>query len=270
MSDHGWPIIIGGCHRSGTSLIRRILNAHSRIYCGPEVKFFRDFYGDYLNDPIKHGRFMESARAMLPKADLMEMLGKTFIKMHEQAAARAGKRRWADKNPENILYLAEWEELLGEDWLLVHVVRNPLDTLASIKEVRFPFVIPIDLDARIDFYKRYTLAGLEFGRLHPERYCRVVYEQLIYFPRPVLEGLMEWLGEPFEAGQLAFNRILHQTGLEDPKIAHTTEIHPESIRRWPTILTVEEARIIWNETRELWALMDPGGQYTASICDVNS
>ena len=30
------PIIVGGCFRSGTSLVRRLLNAHSRIFCGPD------------------------------------------------------------------------------------------------------------------------------------------------------------------------------------------------------------------------------------------
>ena len=52
MSRNTWPIIVGGCHRSGTSLVRRLLNAHSRIYCGPEVKFFRDFFKDERDDII--------------------------------------------------------------------------------------------------------------------------------------------------------------------------------------------------------------------------
>jgi hypothetical protein len=51
MPPNTWPIIIGGCHRSGTSLLRRILNARSRIHCGPEIKFLRDFHGDYYGDP---------------------------------------------------------------------------------------------------------------------------------------------------------------------------------------------------------------------------
>src|SRR5688572_13485442 len=101
------PIIIGGCYRSGTSLFRRILDTHSRIHCGPEVKFFKDFYDDYTI-PLKHARFMQTARSILPEADLMDILGRAFIELHEAAAKRAGKPRWADKNPENVLYLSEW------------------------------------------------------------------------------------------------------------------------------------------------------------------
>src|SRR5690242_443217 len=108
-----WPIIIGGCHRSGTSLMRRLLNAHSRIYCGPEVKFFRDFYNDYaLKDPLKKVRYMFSARAILSEDELLEVLGESFIELHVRAARQSGKARWADKNPENVLYAAEWTRLL--------------------------------------------------------------------------------------------------------------------------------------------------------------
>src|SRR5437762_3114343 len=117
-----WPIIVGGCYRSGTSVIRRILDAHSRIHCGPEVKFFRDFYGDYLDDRLQHLRFMTTARAILPETDLLDVLGRAFVAVHERAAACAGKPRWADKNPENVLYLSEWQRLLRDHWLFVHVV----------------------------------------------------------------------------------------------------------------------------------------------------
>jgi len=60
----GWPVVIEGCHRSGTSLVRRIRDSHSRIHCGPEVPFFRDFYGDYSDDSYAHLRF-STARSLL-------------------------------------------------------------------------------------------------------------------------------------------------------------------------------------------------------------
>jgi hypothetical protein len=269
MSRNTWPIIVGGCYRSGTSLVRRILNAHSRIHCGPEVKFFRDFYNDYFNDPLRHLRFMTTARSILPEHELLEVFGKAFIDCHERAAARVGKSRWADKNPENLVYLEEWQRLLGDQWVFVHVVRNPLDTLASIKEMQFPLTIPAALEERIALYSRYNQNGLSFGEIHPDRYYCLFYEQLIDSPKPTLDSLLRWLGETLEPGQLAFNTFPQENGLEDPKITRTASIHSLSIRRWPTLLTVEEARTIWQETRELWALIDRDGRYTASICDVN-
>jgi len=234
-----------------------MLNAHSHIYCGPEVKFFRDFYGDYLGDPLRHLRFFRSARSVLSEEELLDLLGQAFIHMHERAAHQAAKPRWADKNPENVLYLAQWQRLLGDAWLFVHVVRNPLDTLASIKEAEFPLSIPATLEERVAFYLRYLQAGLDFAQANPDRYYRVVYDQLVSCPETVLAGLMKWLGEAFEGGQLEFNEFPQQKGLEDPKISRTSDIHTLSLGRWATVLSREEAVSIWQKTKKVWALIDP-------------
>jgi Sulfotransferase family len=255
-----WPIVVGGCHRSGTSLVRRILNAHSRIFCGPEVKFFRDFYSDYKDDPIRHLRFFKTARAFLAEEELLDIFGKTFVALHERAASLAGKTRWADKNPENVLYLSQWQRLLGTEWLLIHVVRNPLDTLASMKEASFPLSLPETLEERIEFYQRYTKAGLEFGKANPDRYYRLIYEKLVSAPESVLPNLMTWSGEQFEAGQLDFNRDTETGhGLEDRKISGTAEIHKESVGRWPSILNKRETKRIREATEPLWSQIDPEG-----------
>jgi hypothetical protein len=256
-----WPIVVGGCFRSGTSLVRRLLNAHSRIHCGPEVKFFRDLHGDYVDDPLKHLRFASTARSLAPDGDVLEVLGRAFIELHERAAARAGKPRWADKTPENVLYLADWERLLGDRWLYVHVVRNPLDTLASIKEHPFPLSIPGDLGARIGVYRTYTQTGLDFVRRRPQRARVVCYEALVAQPEATLRALMAWLGETLEAGQLAFNAHDHGDGLEDPKVALATGVHADSVGRWRTVLTAEEADAVWRALGETWAVLDEDGRY---------
>jgi hypothetical protein len=212
-----WPIVVGGCHRTGTSLVRRLLDAHSRIHCGPEVPFFREFYGDYRDDPLAHLRFATAARSVLPENDLLDLLGHAFIEIHMQAARRQGKARWADKAPENVLYLSGWARLLGEDWLFVHVVRSPLDTIASMKERPFPLTLPPDLGGRVALYRRCAEAGLEFGATNADRCRFVVYEELVAEPERVVAELMAWLGETFERAQLGFNDVPHQEGLEATK-----------------------------------------------------
>lgn len=259
-ADSSPPIIIGGCHRSGTSLVRRLLNCHPRIYCGPEVKFFRDFHGDYIQDPLRPMRFMTSAQTMLSKEALFEVLGSAFVEMHRRAANEAGKPRWADKAPENVVYLDEWGRLLGERWIFVHVVRNPLDTLAAINEI--PLVlVPAELGARIDFYLDYARAGLRFQQENPDRYVRVVYEDLVTSPEATIRMLMMRLGESFDPGQLAFNSTFHQRGLEDPKVAHSPEIHDRSLGRWRDDLESDEADLITSRTMEVWSALDPEGDW---------
>ena len=115
-----WPIVVGGCHRSGTSLVRRLLNSHSRIHCGPEVKLFADLYDTGARDPWRL-HFVSTAGSLLSSDELLALLGPVLIELHERAAAAAGKVRWADKVPENVVYLPQWHRLLGDRWLFVHV-----------------------------------------------------------------------------------------------------------------------------------------------------
>lgn len=246
------PIIVGGCYRSGTSLVRRILNAHSRIQCGPEVKFFRDFYGDYFSDPVRHLRFTTSARSILAEDELLEVLGQAFITLHERAAANAGKSRWADKNPENVLYLSQWQRLLGDDWLFVHVARNPLDTLSSMQETPFPLTLPGDMQGRAGLFFRYNQAALDFAAAYPNRYYLILYEKLVSAPEQTLIDLMRWLGEAFESRQLRFNQIPQQAGLEDPKIEHSASVQTKSLNRWRHMLTQEDVALIRRETESIW------------------
>jgi hypothetical protein len=247
------PIVVGGCHRSGTSLVRRLLDSHSRIHCGPELKFMLEFHRGYAErDPFAHLRFAESARSVLPEEELFELLGAAFLGVHERAARRAGKPRWADKAPENVLYLDAWEKLLGEKWIFVHVVRDPLDTLASIQESPFPLSVPSGLEARIDHYLRYMEAGLEFGRRHPDRCLRVAYERLVADPAAEAGALMAGLGESFEPAQLELDRQAHQPGLEDPKIDSTARIHEESVGRWREAFDAAQARLIRARTEGVW------------------
>jgi hypothetical protein len=260
-SNSTLPIIVGGCHRSGTSLVRRILDSHSRIYCGPEIKFFKDWYGDYVNDPIKHARFIQSARSILPEEELFSLLGKAFVDMHIRAAELNYKSRWADKNPENVMYLHQWDQLLGEAWCFVQVVRNPLDTLGSIVEANFKYAIPSGLEAQIEFYRLYSQAGLNYFEAHPERSYRIIYERLAASPWEEIDGLMEWLGEKAEPTQLNFNSIAHQAGLEDPKVQKTRMIHSDQVGRWKNDFSSEEVRMILEKTQALWSELDAENAY---------
>jgi len=228
------PVIIGGFYRSGTSLVRRIFDSHPNFYCGPELKFFKDFYADYLADPLAHVRYFSSARAMgLKENQLLDVFGRSFIECHELAAKKYGKRRWADKNPENILYLEQWRRLLGDNFVFIHVVRNPLDALASLNEIGFKKTVPESFDAKIALYDQYLKAAFEFQQNNHVETILLHYEDLVTEPRNTLSKLFQRLGESFEERILELFYLPERNpGLEDPKVSETRNIHVDSIDRW--------------------------------------
>ncbi|MDD3813707.1 MAG: sulfotransferase [Desulfocapsaceae bacterium] len=245
MSIKEMPIIVGGFYRSGTSLIRRLLDAHSRIHCGPEVKFFKDLRGDYLNDPLAHVRLFSTLPSLgLEPDEIRDIFGRAFIEAHELAARKAGKARWADKNPENLLYLDQWQHLLPGGFVFVHVVRHPLDVLASLLEIGFAKAVPAIFEDKVKFLKTFVDEGLRYEKLYPETSFRIRYEELVTAPTATLKSLFNWLGEDFEAQVLNnFSHAERGRGIEDPKVVTTDRVHNRSVGRWQTDLTSEQIEI---------------------------
>lgn len=250
------PIIIGGFYRSGTTLLRRILDAHSRIHCGPEVKFLKDFFGDYKDDPLAHGRFFSTARTYgLPEEWLLSRFGQAFVEFHERAAAAAGKARWADKNPENVLFLDAWRTMLPEGFVFIEMVRDPLDALASLSEIGFRKTVPDDFSERVALYARFREAGIRQLRDHPTRSVRIQYERLARDPEGTVRGLMEWLDESFEPAALnALNAPERGSGIEDPKSRLNSRVHSQSVGRGSRDLPEECRRMVAERLGEFMVL----------------
>ena len=238
------PIIIGGFYRSGTSLVRRLLDAHSRIHCGPEVKFFKDFYGDYLHDDLHHVRLFKTLATLgLTEQEMLSIFGRAFVESHELAARKVGKIRWADKNPENVLYLKQWAQLLPGGFVFLQIVRNPLDVLASLKEIGFHKTVPSPFADKVRLLKKFLDAGKNYTVQHPETSLTISYEDIVREPQIVLGQLFSRLGETFEPEVLErFNLPERGDGIEDPKVKMTHNVHARSVGRWRQDLTQEEMK----------------------------
>lgn len=238
------PIIVGGFYRSGTTLVRRLLDAHSRIHCGPEIKFFKDYYSDYIDDSLGHIRFFKTARSIgLDEADLLNLFGGCFVEFHRRAARVHGKERWADKDPENVLRLADWQRLLPDGFVFLYVRRHPLDTLASLKEAGFFKTVPAEIEERCGLYGRFHEQATAYVGAHSTSSVVVHYEDIVAHPATAVRQIFETLGETFEPKVLEhFYAPERRSGIEDPKISSTRRIHSDSVGRWKRDLTLEEKR----------------------------
>lgn len=245
MSMPDRPIIAGGFYRSGTSLLRRLLDAHSRIHCGPEVKFFKDLHGDYRDDPLAHVRLFATLPSLgLTAEEIESIFGRAFVEAHELAARKAGKRRWADKNPENVLHLDAWQRLLPDGFVFIHVLRHPLDVLASLLEIGFPKAVPAVFADKVRLLSDFVAAGARFEAAHPDISYRLRYEDLVAEPDASLERLFAWLGERHEASVLTeFDLPIRGRGIEDPKVAGSRRVHDRSVGRWRADLSAEQVGI---------------------------
>lgn len=139
------PLFIVGCVRSGTTLVRDLLRRQPDIICPEETHYFR--YGEPFRTSASLNTHLKSAILKkhreidgIPEAEFEKMieLAQTrgeLLQLHVNYMAKARGMtsfRWFDKTPQNVYGVALINEEFPEARFL-HLVRNPLNVVASLK-----------------------------------------------------------------------------------------------------------------------------------------
>lgn len=255
------PILIFGALRSGTSLLSRLLDAHSRISIPFESHLFNQWanraeaYGDLdqkenkirlIRDIIRFG----VVRDWTPRPNAEEVtdhlpgpgfasVARTFMTC---AAHSAGKPRWGEKTPHHTLV----QDLVFEAWpeaVVVMIYRDPRDVALSWKNARFGgnHVVPF-----AQSWSKYVEACEAVReRLPLNSWCEVYYENLVSDTEQELTRLMSFLGEEFQPNQLQF----HSRGGswktdQRNEMQLRKPVSKDSVWRWKTGLSKREVRLV--------------------------
>jgi hypothetical protein len=237
-----WPIFVLGPHRSGTTLLRWILDAHPRIACPPETKFLRP-----LERLMRYPQAVEGLRGLgLTESEALCELRRLVDSIMGGYAARRHKARWAEKTPNYYLILDFIDALFEGRVLYVWAVRHPLDCAHSMHESYGRHTSHRDVDLRrverlhgagkgawVRYWLEATSRILEFCAGRPSRCHRVKYEELVASPHEVVARMLEFLGEEPDADLVARTfRVSHDRGFGDPKIYRSNTIESDRIGRW--------------------------------------
>jgi Sulfotransferase family len=181
------PIFIVGCQRSGTTLVRLMLDSHPGISCGPETRFLEDLA------KVTTDNWQRLAHFGFPKEYWLGAIAGFFDGIQRQYAQSRGKTRWADKTPRYALSL-DFIDQLFPDCRVVHVVRDGRDVVVSHRS-RFGYVPAVKAAEK---WPRYIEAARAAGaRLGPERYHELRYEELVADPESTMRRLLGFLDEPW-------------------------------------------------------------------------
>ena len=202
-------VFLGGCERSGTTLLASMLGVHRACLTVPESQFKIEAllpHGQPQNDAdlraaaeriIKSWRFGAWELSLHADSVPWEQIGGSYCKLLEwfvtQYGAHVGKKDfdlWVDHTPENVKYLQTLFELFP-DAKGIHIVRDGRAVSAS--------VLPLDwgpntiMQSAYDWSQK-VLFGIAaesvFGK---ERIYHVRYEALVHEPENVLKELCDWL-----------------------------------------------------------------------------
>ncbi|MFI9639914.1 sulfotransferase family protein [Micromonospora sp. NPDC051925] len=193
------PIFLVGCQRSGTTMLRLVLDSHSRVSCGPETRFLTDMQRIVGRDWERLARFG------FPREYWLGRIADFFGGIQADYARSRGKTRWADKTPLYALSIDFLAEVFP-DAQFVHVVRDGRDVVVSHRK-RFGYWSAVKCVVKWPRYIR--IARASGARLPADRYYELRYEETVTDPEKAMRGLFEFLGEPWEAGVLDYDGKQH-------------------------------------------------------------
>jgi hypothetical protein len=241
-THHPPPLFVVGCGRSGTTVLRLMLNAHPDLAIPPEAQFIerlaarRDRYvapdggfaaDGFLVDLLTDRRFKEWGVADADVCERIPASGATFAGIitaaFESYAAAHGKLRWGDKTPDHVRYMS----LLGGLWpegKFVHLIRDGRDVAGSLAHTPFG---PKTVLEQARYWAKRVRAGRRAGAaLGPSRYLEVRYESLVGDLEAELRRICSFAGLTFEpamlrhhersVGTIPPSEIGHQAGALEP------------------------------------------------------
>jgi protein-tyrosine sulfotransferase len=222
------PFFVVGIARSGTTLLRVMLDAHPDISMGPETNVLHHWFNGA--DSSSLDRWTEAADGY--DGLILEM----FERIHVDYMNERGKRRWGDKTPQY------WKLIprILETWpqaQFVYCIRDGRDVVCSMRD-RWGW--------RVHYTSRLWSDGvneaLDIVQQHPDNVHVVHYEDLVTEPADAVAGVLEFLREPWDDAVLEPGRASHDD-FESDSSAATQPVFTSSIGRWREDLGPIDSRV---------------------------
>jgi len=256
------PFFVVGNDRSGTTMLRLVLDRSDEAAVPPESMFLLDLAPvrrrGGLDDPEAAARFVAEVWNH-PKVRLWELPGapppvppglshaeayRFAVESPFRAYARvAGKQRFGDKTP---AYLHAVDELLTvwPDARVVVLVRDARDVALSVTAMPFG---PNNAYAAAQWWARGIRRGLEAESRHPEHVLTVRYEDLVADPAVQVERICEHLNLGYNSEMLAIERSDPAKIVQDQAAWFTqvsAGITTAGVGRWRTEMCAADRRVI--------------------------
>lgn len=229
-SDRGTGLIfVFGLPRTGTTLLDRMLGAHSGVRNGGELRAFP---------------FVAHNQAGLRMGDvisplLLERLGSLDFKLLGEAYLARLPEHWlsgrglTDKNPVNYLYAGMIARALPAA-RIVHIRRSPMDAcFSSFKQLFAPGAYRHSYRFE-DLAKHYTAYRelMNFWRdTLGDNYLELSYEDLVRDTETQLRRVLSYCGLPWEDEVLDFHQ--RKSGVGTASFAQVRQpVYTSSVARW--------------------------------------
>ena len=260
-------VFIGGCHRSGTTLVGAMLGTNLDCLTIPEAQFKVEALGSCgipensanvkraLDMIIRDWRFKKWGMSIVPESVPMHEIGNSYGRLFDWLVKKYGEfigkndfRVWVDHTPRNIRHLYTLLTIFPEA-KAIHIVRDGRAVAASVMPLDWG---PNTIIGAAHWWVHNVSYGLAAeSALGKDRIIRVRYEDLVMKTETVLRALCKWIG-------LEYNPRMAKGGGFNP-ISSAEKYHglirkPPDMQRinaWERELTSKKIEIFENHTEEL-------------------
>ena len=250
------PLFVLGVSRSGTTMLRVILDRSSGIAI-PDETFFVPQLAHRHSGVVDPVEFLEDLRRLprlaawdVPAADVAARLRRGMTvsdaldAVFSAYAAKHGKPRWGDKTPMYMRHLDLIEHLFP-DAQYVHLIRDGRDAALAFLDMpegvvtrtwahpRSPAGFACEWRTEVGRARR---LGTEVG---PSRYFEIRYEDLVADTSDVVRSICRFAELPFEPTMLEFAGAIDVS--EKPHHQRLLQPPTRGVRDWRTQMSRSDA-----------------------------
>lgn len=204
------PIVIGGCGRSGTTLLLSVLGAHPHILAFPE-----ELYAFYPK-PFRLSKLLDAVN---------------------QYGSDRSWQRWCEKTPKNVRVFRDLQYLFQDRIKIIHMVRDGRDVVTSHH--------PNDSSLYYVAPERWV-SDVRCGLTFEGSSLLVRYEDLVKDPELEIKRICEYINEDYDARMLAHERF---STVQENKAwdgLRAMRITTEGIGRWQKPENVDRVQEFMN------------------------
>ncbi len=267
------PFFVVGADRSGTTLLRLMLNAHPRLRIPRETHFLTDLMDALPPDRPLRAEEVEQAYTIISTHEWWpqwgadtETLRKTLLALAQPSLAEVidavyrrvnnpdGKPRWGDKTP---IYIRDIRRLhaVFPAAKFVHVIRDGRDVCVSLRQVAW---WGRNILKRAYYWSTSVRRGRDAGAaLGPDRYLEITYEALVLDAEGTLRRVCAFLDEAYDPCMAEYYRGAADEIAPGEQAIHAKTLRPPQpadVGRWPAELNgvdVAAFELVAGETMDL-------------------
>ncbi|MEZ4600787.1 MAG: sulfotransferase [Syntrophotaleaceae bacterium] len=251
------PFFIIGSQRSGTTLFRLLLNAHSQVAIPEEGTFWMPLLKTktlICSDPLKGTKLKKFLTYLKKNSQLVEWnidhekilkelfdkkecpLDFLFSSLYHEFARSTGKLYWGDKTPSFFRKIEQLSKIFPKA-KFIHIIRDGRDVYLSRRKMAGRKNISV---AALEWKHKVLKARKSLAKFPPGQSMEIRFEDVLVSPNEILQKVCSFLGLKYEEEMLNFWKTSHDfIGTHHSDLIFKP-ISPSSSGKWKSKMSEKE------------------------------